>query len=103
MRKSDTLYVIKLTNADESFYKLGISYISLKTNTVRRFKDYEKLGYTVEVILIKTFASYEECFEKELRLKQFIKNNLYQPKLWANSTTTECFQKDLLDLVIENI
>lgn len=99
--KSDTLYVVKLTSNVESFYKLGITFI--KNGQLRRIRDYKKLGYKVEVLTYKTFSSYEECFEKEFKLKQLIKNDLYTPSKWANETSTECFQRELLDIVLENI
>lgn len=99
--KSDTLYVVKLTNEIESFYKLGITYI--KSNEPRRYRDYRKLGYEVEQIYLKTFDTYQECFDKEFALKQLIKPHLYQPKIWDNDSTTECFTKDLLQIVIDKI
>lgn len=100
-QKSDTLYIIKLSNDIESFYKLGITYI--KNNKPRRYKDYEKMGYKVEQLYLKTFESYEECFDKEFKLKQLIKSNLYQPKIWDSNVATECFDKELLQIVVDNL
>lgn len=40
--KSNCLYVIKLTNEDESFHKLGISYRTEK-GVIRRYSDYKKI------------------------------------------------------------
>lgn len=99
--KSDTLYIIKLKNDIESFYKLGITY--MKNNEPRRFRDYRKLGYEIESIYIHTFDNYQDCFDKEFKLKQLIKQNLYQPKVWVNNSSTECFNEDLLQIVINNL
>jgi len=99
--KSDTLYVIKLTNEFESFYKLGITYI--KNGNPRRYRDYKKMGYQVDELYLHTYNSYTECWEKEFELKQLIKPFLYQPKIWENDSSTECFGKNLLDVVIENL
>ncbi len=51
----------------------------MKNGAPRRYRDYEKLGYTVEELYLKTFSSYTECFEKEFNIKQLIKGNLYKP------------------------
>ena len=99
--KSDTLYIVKLTNNLESFYKLGITHIV--KNKPSRYKSYKKMGYEIEQIYLKTFDSYEECFQKELALKQLIKNNLYKPIIWENKCSTECFDKNLLEIVIDNL
>lgn len=99
--KSDTLYIIKLTNKIESFYKLGITY--MKNGEPRRYRDYRKLGYEVEQLYLQNFDSYEECFQKELSLKQLIKNNLYKPMVWDNNSSLECFDQDLLKIVIDSL
>lgn len=100
--KSTSLYVIKLTHEKESFYKLGITYRK-ENGELRRYKDYRKLGYHIDVIKEIDLDNFQECVDKENKLKQLIKNNLYQPKIWGNKSSTECFTKDLLDLVLENI
>ena len=101
MKKSDHLYVIRLFSNSETFYKLGITY--LNNDTPRRFKDYKKLGYQIEVLKLIKFDTYELCHEKEVKLKRLIRKNLYYPKNWPNSTSEECFTKDLLEIIIENI
>lgn len=100
--KSTSLYVIKLINEEESFYKLGITYRK-ENGELRRYKDYRKLGYKIEIIKELDLDDFQKCVDKENKLKQLIKNNLYQPKVWENKTSTECFTKDLLDLVLENL
>lgn len=100
--KANFLYIVKLTSKTESFYKLGISY-KKANGDVRRFDDYRKLGYTIEVVKIFNYSSYELCIEKETKLKRLIKNNIYVPKNWPNNGTTECFTQDLLEIIINNI
>lgn len=100
--KSNVLYVIKLILNNFECYKLGISYKTDK-GYIRRFKDYKSLGYKIEVITIKEFNSYEECHEKELELKQLIKNNLVTLPIWANKTSNECFSDSLLDTILNNL
>ena len=78
MKKSDHLYVIRLFSNSETFYKLGITY--LNNDTPRRFKDYKKLGYQIEVLKLIKFDTYELCHEKEVKLKRLIRKNLYYPK-----------------------
>lgn len=100
--KSDVLYILKLSNEYESFYKLGISYYK-KDGTLQRFKQYKSLGYSWEVITMIKFDSFIECAEKELKLKHLIKNNLYQPKIWPHKNSTETFSENLLTLIIKNL
>lgn len=45
----------------------------------------------------------EACVNFEAELKKIIKNNLYVPQNWPNKTSTECFQEDLLTIILQNI
>lgn len=78
--ESNVFYLIKMTLNDDSFYKLGISYITDK-NEIRRYSDYKSLGYTIEELKNIKFESSRECKDLELKLKRLIKNNLYLPKV----------------------
>lgn len=100
--KSDTLYVVKLSNSEEIFYKLGITHLN-QNGEPRRYRDYRKLGFKIEQLYLHTFDTYQECFDKELKLKQLIKPHLYQPKIWANNSSTECFGVELLEIIINNL
>lgn len=100
--KSDVLYIVRLFNSEESFYKLGITY-EMKNNKLQRFKQYKTLGYNIEVIKTIKFESFEKCRDVETKLKRLIKNNLYQPKKWEASKSTETFTDDLLSIIIKNI
>lgn len=100
--KSDTFYLVRLYDEKESFYKLGISYITDK-GEVRRFRDYKALGYNIEVIYIHTFNDALECKEFETKLKQIIKPSLYKPSRWEYENSTETFTNELLPTILENI
>lgn len=101
-RASDCFYLIKLFNNEESFYKLGISHRNNK-GEIRRYKDYRLLNYKIEVIKEIDFEDPLECRQFELKLKRIIKNDLYTPKNWDNETSTECFNTDLLDLILKQL
>lgn len=68
-----------MMNATESFYKVGVTYYD-KKGTPRRFHDYKKLGYQVEVLNLMEFETVDECLRKETELKRIIKNNTYLPQ-----------------------
>lgn len=78
VKKSNYFYLIRLYSEFESFYKLGVTY--LQNGSPRRFKDYNKLGYQIEVLKLIEFKTYEECHDKEVKLKRLIRNYTYCPK-----------------------
>lgn len=100
--KSNTFYLIRLYDQNESFYKLGISY-KLDNGDIRRFREYRALNYNIEVIYTHTFDDAIECKEFELKLKQIIKYNLYVPKRWEYNTSTETFTDSLLPTIKNNL
>lgn len=100
--KSNTFYLVRLYDEQESFYKLGISHITNR-GEVRRFNDYRILGYNIEIIYIHTFNDALECKEFETELKRIIKPSLYKPNKWEYETSTETFTNELLPTILENI
>jgi hypothetical protein len=90
----DLFYLVKLKNETQEFYKLGISGYD-KNKKVKRFKQYESLGYSVEVLKIKEFKTPLECREYETKLKRIIKPFLIIPEVWDNKTSTECFDLNI--------
>ena len=100
--KSDTLYIIRLFNHEESFYKLGISY-KKENGEVRRYDDYYQLGYQIEEIKVITYEDFLQAREVETRLKRIIKDCLYAPKHWEHSSSTECFTNNLIPTLINNL
>ena len=97
--KSNVLYIINLKSDNENFYKLGISFF--KGDSVRRYKDYERLGYSVTELFVKQFDDFVSCKNKETELKQLIKPFLYTPENWPNKTSTECFNESLVKKLID--
>lgn len=100
--KTDTFYLIRLFDENESFYKLGISY-KLDNGDIRRFREYRALNYNIEVLYTYTFDNVLECKEFESKLKQIIKPFLYKPSRWEYETSTETFTNDLLPLIKDNL
>lgn len=100
--KSDTFYLIRLYDENESFYKLGISY-KLKNGDIRRFREYRTLNYNIDVLYTKTFEDAVGCKEFETKLKIIIRNNLYVPRRWEHNTSTETFTNELLPTIKENL
>lgn len=100
--KTNTFYLIRLFDENESFYKLGISY-KLDNGDIRRFREYRALNYNIEVLYTYTFNDVLECKEFENKLKQIIKPFLYKPSRWEYETSTKTFTNDLLPLIKDNL
>jgi len=100
--ESNIFYLIQLSSEIDTFYKLGISY-ELENGNIRRFRDYELLGYKVVELKRIKFDISRDCKNLELKLKRLIKNNLYLPITWPHNSSTECFKEDFLDIILENI
>lgn len=97
---SDMFYLIELSDNNETFYKLGISF--RQNGRVRRYRDYESMGYNIKVIKEIDFNDAYSCKEFEYKLKKIIKPYIYNPTKWPNKTTTECFKIELLDIFINS-
>lgn len=101
--KSNVFYLIKLFNDNENFYKLGISYIDSYTKNVKRFRDYKKLKYNIEILKVIEFEDFVQCRDFETEMKRIIKNSIYMPNKWANDGTTECFKDEILPQILNKI
>ena len=101
--KSNVFYLVRLFNDFESFYKLGISYIDSYTKNVKRFLDYKKLKYNIEILKLIEFEDYVKCRDFETKMKKIIKNNIYLPQNWNNEGTTECFKNEILSTILNEI
>ena len=99
-KQSDIFYLVELKNEHESFYKLGISHEI--NGSVRRYRDYEALGYSITEIKRIKFDDVFKCREFETKLKRIIKPYLINPIVWCNNSSTECFKTDLLDVFINS-
>lgn len=102
IKKSDLLYIVKLSSDNESFYKLGISSKD-KSDITIRYRSYKSLGYKIEVIKEVLFKTSDNAKYIELELKRLIRNNLYKPLNWEYETSTECFSLNMFDCVFEYV
>lgn len=92
---SNVLYLIKLSNSQEEFYKIGISR---RTNKgILRYKDYNK--YDITPIIEIDFDNSGDSKILEQRIKELIKDYQYNPISWNNSTSKECFTAEKLSEV----
>ena len=89
-RKTKRIYGVgfdysELWNLDCTFLDFAYckKYINVKLSDKLfdySFKDYNKLGYQIEVLKLIEFKTYEECHDKEVKLKRLIRNYTYCPK-----------------------
>lgn len=92
------LYLLKLTNKDETFLKVGVS-----VGFLNRLAKYRQDGFEIEVI--KTYDDLAiNIAEKESELLRFIKtNNLKYTPLTKFSGRTECAILEAEDLITQRI
>lgn len=96
--RESTLYIIRCFNESEEFYKIGITFVGLKS----RFNNKNKLPYSYETIYeYKCDAGCVWDLEKEHH-KQY-KSNKYLPETLFQGYT-ECFNTSLpIDEIINNL
>ena len=70
---------------------------------MRRYNDYRKKGYKIEVIKEIDFNENLELKQFELKIKKLIKNSIITPPNWDANIATECFSEDLFDIVLNQI
>lgn len=93
---SNVLYLVKLSNSQEEFYKIGISR---RTNKgILRYKDYSN-KYDITPIVEVDFDNSGDSKILEQRVKELIKEYQYNPINWNNSTSKECFTTEKLNEV----
>lgn len=95
---SNIIYLIKLSNKNEEFYKIGVS-----RNTYRgisRYYSYSAIGYSINPIYEITFNSETEARKLEQLVKKYIKDSIYNPIIWSPNKSQETFASDkLLDVL----
>lgn len=82
------LYIVKIFNENEEFFKIGITTLSLR-------KRFENLPYKFEILKINFLSLYDAIILEDILHKKY-KNFKYVPKI-SFGGETECFNK------IENI
>lgn len=98
----NVFYYIKLTKRDFFCYKIGISHYTVN-NRVRRYYDYARCGFKVDVIKEIKFDDQLELKLFETKIKREIKDYLVIPPGWPSNTSTECFSKELFDIVLHRL
>ena len=92
------LYVLKLSNKDEVFYKIGITSRSVRE---RYYGSKVKYDLQVELEIVES-AGY--VFDLEKRLHRLLKKHHYQPLIPFEGSRKECFSflpKDIVKLLTE--
>lgn len=98
---SNMFYLVKLKYEDFECYKIGITYRD--NGHPRRYNDYVKKGYDIEVIKEIDFDDNLKLKSFELKIKKIIKPYLITPPKWDATYSTECFTKDLLNIILDDI
>lgn len=82
---NSSLYIIRMFNENESFYKVGITMKSIKSR-------FSKSPYKIEEIVI--FKSKADIiYDLETQLHRLLKKYSYNPKIKFGGSATECFVK----------
>lgn len=82
------VYVIKCYNDNETFFKVGRTFLS----TRERFKNSHSMPYKFEILKEFIFDNARDAFNKELELKIINKGNNYVPSINFKGMY-ECFNK----------
>lgn len=86
--RQGVFYIIQCFNEMENFYKLGITFNSIK----KRYNGKKNMPYNYKIL--KEIVSYDlgYIWELEKRFKKFKKNQHYIPKIYFCGSSTECFK-----------
>jgi len=74
-RKSK-LYVVRLYNAEESFYKVGITHRSVEARFTKR-----NMPYSIEIVTVYESEDAGMIYDKERQIKRQLRHLKYQPKI----------------------
>ena len=96
-----TLYLIKLSNETEEFYKIGITSTSID----QRYKDQSSKGYYNIETIFELKSLPNKVWDKESEIKSYInKNKLrYTPIKKFAGSSTECFQINNIETILDMI
>lgn len=96
MVKSGKLYIVKLFNTEENFYKIGITTKSIQ----KRFE--KDKGYAFSIIRSIDGNLYTLFKIEQSILKQFIYRHRYTPKISLGGSR-ECFSEEMLNQVLSSL
>lgn len=85
--KLGVFYIIHCFGNDESFYKMGITFNSLKN----RYQSKTAMPYNYEVVRLTISSDKEYIWDLEKRFNNFKKQNQYYPKISFAGSSSECF------------
>ena len=88
-------YIIQCSNDHETFYKLGITFNSIK----RRYRDKNEMPYNYKVIKEIKSEDLDYIWELENSKKKIILKDKYLPLIQFNGCKSECFKN--LELIIK--
>jgi hypothetical protein len=90
---SGILYIIKIYNESESFYKVGITRHDVKS----RFSGHSRMPYSYEIIS-EFCGNMDQCFhlEKEIKMINTNAGYHYQPRI-GFAGKGECFNNILIE------
>lgn len=97
--RTGLLYVVKCVNENESFIKIGITTQSIE----ERFNSITKMPYTFSVLHNINNLSSTEIWKLEIKLKKLLKELQYSPLIKFKGSVTECFKKEAIDLIKQQI
>lgn len=88
----ENLYLIKLSNGTESFFKIGLT-----VHRYCRFYEIMKSGYSVEIIYMMVGVEFYKALDYERILQNTFRKYSYMPKIRFGGYT-ECFSTIDLDM-----
>ena len=95
--KKGVFYVLKCSNKQESFIKIGITCKSIKY----RYRKKVQMPYTFEVLHEEHSNNLYEIAKKESLFKKHLKIYHYQPKIKFGGSKTECFSSQAWNKLAE--
>lgn len=91
-----TLYLIRCSNENESFFKIGITGKDVSD----RFGKKSDMPYYYEVISEVTSNDSDFIYDTEVKLKRMLKDHKYSPSIYFGGHT-ECFELSKLPDVVK--
>ena len=105
-KDSYKLYVIEVDGNGEHFYKVGLTFKTIKQRFARS-KDGKGMPAAYEYKILRTYIdeSADDLDDMESHLKHILRKDHYRPLIKFGGHATECFSKidlDLIDTIAEN-
>lgn len=85
--KIGIFYILKCKGNNEEFYKIGITFNSVK----KRYSNKRDMPYNLEIIYQVKSENLEMIWNLEIENKKILKKYKYNPKIPFGGSLTECF------------